>query len=631
MLVCPSCGQQTRAQSRFCPNCGRPLDGRLAPGTLLGKGDYRIVRSISKGGMGAVYLAEDRRAFDRLCIVKQMLDYYDPTDPEERRRAEERFQEEGRTLAALSHPGIPRIYAFLSENGRYYIVMEYVQGENLESFVTHLDETGRVVTNKRLPREEVVRYTIQACRILEYLHNRPRPVVHQDIKPANLILESQLGEVRLVDFGTARAEIPPGANLGDGTKSSIYGTDGYAPPEQYRGQPVPRSDVFALAATVYHLLTDDDPREHPFKWPKLNTLPREIAVALERALRESPDQRISARELRQALEALSTPNRTLEAFTFPGGTQIRTVGSLPALADEHWDAARSFLYKGDFQRWLRDINRHDLVLTADDIIKREQNRDAGLEAFLHVVDPGLAHPKIVVDQPHVDLGAVARESALIRRITVLNVSRGYTQATISSSQPWLEVYPERLHLWAGIPTDVRINVHAENLPFRSEQRGVITVKVEGQDTIEVPVTARVSLTREMWRLTWRAISAALPESWRTFRSGWRTVARTTNSISAPFVRHSWLLWLVWLLMGLAIAGAIYLLPPERVAQVLPQLTPQLPEIWPEGAEIVARYGLPAILGPPFIVSVVWLVFVLVMLVGGAVWGALLGAWKSFFK
>ncbi|HHX64749.1 MAG TPA: protein kinase, partial [Chloroflexi bacterium] len=355
MLVCPSCGQQTRAQSRFCPNCGRPLDGRLAPGTLLGKGDYRIVRSISKGGMGAVYLAEDRRAFDRLCIVKQMLDYYDPTDPEERRRAEERFQEEGRTLAALSHPGIPRIYAFLSENGRYYIVMEYVQGENLESFVTHLDETGRVVTNKRLPREEVVRYTIQACRILEYLHNRPRPVVHQDIKPANLILESQLGEVRLVDFGTARAEIPPGANLGDGTKSSIYGTDGYAPPEQYRGQPVPRSDVFALAATVYHLLTDDDPREHPFKWPKLNTLPREIAVALERALRESPDQRISARELRQALEALSTPNRTLEAFTFPGGTQIRTVGSLPALADEHWDAARSFLYKGDFQRWLRDI------------------------------------------------------------------------------------------------------------------------------------------------------------------------------------------------------------------------------------------------------------------------------------
>jgi serine/threonine protein kinase len=590
----------------------------------VGNGDYRIVRSISKGGMGAVYLAEDRRAFGRLCIVKQMLQYYDPANPEEQRRAEERFQEEGRTLASLSYPGIPRIYAFLAEHGRYYIVMEYIQGENLESFVTHEDDAGRLVTNKRLPREEVMRYTIQVCRILEYLHDRPRPVVHQDIKPANLILESQLGEVRLVDFGTARAEIPPGASLGDGTKSSIYGTDGYAPPEQYRGRPVPRSDVFALAATVYHLLTDDDPRDHPFKWPQIGTLPREVALALDRALRESPEQRSTARELRQALEALSTPNRTLESFTFPGGTQIRTVGSLPALSDEHWDAARSFLYKGDFQRWLRDINRHDLVLTADDIIKREQNRDAGLEAFLHVVDPGLAHPKIVVDQPHVDLGSVARESALIRRVTALNVSRGYTQATVSSSQPWLEVYPERLHLWAGIPSDIRVNVHAESLPFRSEQRGTLTIKVEGQDTIEVPVTARVSLTREMWRLTWRAISASVPESWRTFRAGWRTVARTTNTISSPFSRHPWLLWIVWLLMGAGIAGALYLLPPDIVTRFMPGPVP-------EGAEIVARYVLPAILGPPFIVSVVWLAFVLVMLVGGAVWGALRGAWRSFFK
>lgn len=624
MLTCPSCGQQIRAQSRFCPLCGKPLDGRLAPGVAVGNGDYRIVRSISKGGMGAVYLAEDRRAFGRLCIVKQMLQYYDPANPEEQRRAEERFQEEGRTLASLSYPGIPRIYAFLAEHGRYYIVMEYIQGENLESFVTHEDDAGRLVTNKRLPREEVMRYTIQVCRILEYLHDRPRPVVHQDIKPANLILESQLGEVRLVDFGTARAEIPPGASLGDGTKSSIYGTDGYAPPEQYRGRPVPRSDVFALAATVYHLLTDDDPRDHPFKWPQIGTLPREVALALDRALRESPEQRSTARELRQALEALSTPNRTLESFTFPGGTQIRTVGSLPALSDEHWDAARSFLYKGDFQRWLRDINRHDLVLTADDIIKREQNRDAGLEAFLHVVDPGLAHPKIVVDQPHVDLGSVARESALIRRVTALNVSRGYTQATVSSSQPWLEVYPERLHLWAGIPSDIRVNVHAESLPFRSEQRGTLTIKVEGQDTIEVPVTARVSLTREMWRLTWRAISASVPESWRTFRAGWRTVARTTNTISSPFSRHPWLLWIVWLLMGAGIAGALYLLPPDIVTRFMPGPVP-------EGAEIVARYVLPAILGPPFIVSVVWLAFVLVMLVGGAVWGALRGAWRSFFK
>jgi serine/threonine protein kinase len=209
MSSCPSCGQPVTTEARFCPKCGRPLEVPLVPGSLLKGGDYRIVRSLTKGGMGAVFLAEDRRAFDRLCVVKQMLEYYDTADPEERRRAQQRFEEEGRTLAALSHPGIPQIYAFFSEGGRYYIVMEYIRGDNLESFVSHENGTGRVIPGKRLPQEEIIRYMIQVCATLEYLHNQPRPVVHQDIKPANLILEQQRGEVRLVDFGTARVEIPP--------------------------------------------------------------------------------------------------------------------------------------------------------------------------------------------------------------------------------------------------------------------------------------------------------------------------------------------------------------------------------------------------------------------------------------
>jgi serine/threonine protein kinase len=123
-----------------------------------------------------------------------------------------------------------------------------------------------------------------------------------------LILESQLGLLRLVDFGTARAEIPRELPMGHSGKESVYGTDGYAPPEQYKGKPGPRSDVFALAATAYHLLTDDDPRDHPFKFPKLKNLPRELGLALERALRLEPEQRSSAKELGQALEgALHAP------------------------------------------------------------------------------------------------------------------------------------------------------------------------------------------------------------------------------------------------------------------------------------------------------------------------------------
>ena len=94
--------------------------------------------------------------------------------------------------------------------------------------------------------------------------------------------------------------------------------------------------LFAAAATCYHLLTDDDPREHPFQWPKLGSLPKELSLALQRALRPDPERRSTAAELRLALEALSTPSRTLEAFTFPGNAQIKTVGALPALCDEHW-------------------------------------------------------------------------------------------------------------------------------------------------------------------------------------------------------------------------------------------------------------------------------------------------------
>lgn len=592
---------------------------------LLDGGNYRIIRSLTKGGMGQVFVAEDRRAFDRPCIVKQMIEYYDPSDPEERQRAQKRFEEEGRTLAALSHPGVPKIYSFFAENGRFYIVMEYVEGENLETFVTHVDDGGTVSRPaRRLPQEEVVRAIIQVARILEYLHAQPHPVVHQDIKPANLILERHLGNARLVDFGTARVEIPTGAGPGNGRRASIYGTDGYAPPEQYQGKPVPRSDVFALAATAYHLLTDDDPREHPFKFPRLSELPRELRVALERALRLEPGERGTAAELREALEIIATPRRTLEAFTFPGGVQIRSVGALPTLCDEHWDAARSFLYNGDFQRWLRDINRHDLVVAADRIVKEEPNHDRGLEDFVRVVDPGLPRPVVTADPPAINLGPIARESALIRRVTMLNTSRGYTLAAVSASQPWIEVYPGALNLWAAIPVDVRVQVRAEGLPFRSRQHGEVIIEMGDQAPIVIPVTAQVSLTREVWRLVRRGLRGAVPEAWRTARATWRLIACAARGIHRPFVSAPWLIWIVWLALAAGIGAGLYYLPPSLEGLSALGLVLRRPQVWSD-------YVAPMLLGPPFLVSAVWLAAVPLMLVIATAVGAVRGVWKSFFR
>ncbi|MBC7236687.1 MAG: hypothetical protein H5T69_12680, partial [Chloroflexi bacterium] len=509
-----------------------------------------------------------------------------------------------------------------------------------------LDENNRLCPGKRLPMEEVIRHTIGVCQILEYLHAQPRPVVHQDIKPANIVLERQLGEVRLLDFGTARAELPIGEppkegaprENSNGRKSSVYGTDGYAPPEQYRGEPVPKSDVFALAATAYHLLTDDDPRDHLFKWPKLETLPRDLQVALSRALRNNPEQRSSAQELHQALEALSTPRRTLQAFTFPGGTQIRTVGALPALCDEHWDAARSFLRNGDFQRWLRDINRHDLVLAADAIVKQETNSDKALELFLNAVDPGLPKPKLAADPPLIDLGSIARESALIRKITALNITRGYVQAVVRSSQPWIEIYPESLHLWAGIPADIRVQVRAENLPFRSQQRGVVRIEADGIDPVEVPVTARVSLSREAWRLLWRTLSAALPESWHTASRAGTALMRGTRTLLSPIRRYPWLVWVAWLLLGLGLGmGLLAWRPgPEALNGLGEALQP--PADWPNDVppawfalRLALFYVLQGLLAVPLLVPGFWLTVLIATWSIAALWGALRGAWKSLFR
>jgi len=624
--VCPQCGQAVRGTARFCPRCGRLLREQLEPGGLLGAGRYRILRSISRGGMGAVYLAEDRGAFDRLCVVKQMLEYYDPGNPDERAKALGRFEEEGRTLASLSHPGIPRIYSFLQEGGRFYIVMEYVQGENLAAFVTRHGDSGAIAPLRRLPREEMIRYTIQVCRILEYLHDPARPVVHQDIKPANVILEPHLGQVRLVDFGTARRrDHGEQGQPGTDDRSSVYGTAGYAPPEQYRGQPVPKSDVFALAATTYHVLTDDDPAEHPFTWPRLDMLPRELALALQRALRTDPEDRISALELRQALEPLSTPQRTLEVFTFPGNAQISTVSNLPALADEHWDAARAFLYQGDFQRWLRDINRLDLVLAANEIVAEEENHDAGLERFLKTVDPGLADPQIVADPVEIDLGGVARVSALTVRVSLTNKTRGYAQGRVRASAPWLEVHPPEMHLWAGVPSYMRVHVRAEDLPFRAEQRGVITVTgQDGATLVNIPVRAHVSLWREGWRIIWRGLAAAGPQSWQYLRSTWQAHVAFYRRITAPFLKQPWLTWVLWFLVSTAMGILLYTFPGE--AAQMPLLGPALAT---QGD--IVRIVLRAVILPPLLVCTLWPALVVASLLGAGLCGAAVGAYRSFAR
>jgi WD40 repeat protein len=274
---------------------------------------YTIIKLLGEGGMGAVYLANDHNALDQLVVIKQVKEFIDPSKPQQMQFAQERLEREARVLTTLKHTSIPRVLAFFTEGLTNYLVMEYVEGVSLVERLSHTDETATKRKGRPYTRADVLRWGIHLCKILEYLATRrPEPVVHRDIKPANIILDAHSGEVRIVDFGIAKSH--------RSSQSTKYLTPGYAPPEQLSGNVEPRSDVYALAATLYHLITDDSPIDHPFVFPKLERL-GELGTILGEALVFDASQRPTALELRLRLETLVTHPSEFHAPTNPLAVQ----------------------------------------------------------------------------------------------------------------------------------------------------------------------------------------------------------------------------------------------------------------------------------------------------------------------
>lgn len=264
----------------------------LAPNSKLGN-RYVIANPLTIGGMGAIYLAFDS-AQSQTCVVKEMLDHY--ADPTERAKAIQDFDREADMLADLDHPNIPKILCRLTENNRHYLVMEYVHGSNLEDL---LKQRGTPC-----PEVEVVEWTGQVLGLLDYLHSRQPPVIYRDLKPANLMLRRD-GRVMMIDFGIARFFNPI-------ARGTMIGTPGYAPPEQYQGLAEPRSDLFALGATMFHLLTGRDPRDPrtlmaPWQFPALTAIDPNLTLGLAqvvaKAVAMTPDGRYaSAKEMLSELQ-----------------------------------------------------------------------------------------------------------------------------------------------------------------------------------------------------------------------------------------------------------------------------------------------------------------------------------------
>jgi serine/threonine-protein kinase len=256
---------------------------------------YKIVGPIGAGGMGAVYEAEDVRLAGRRCAVKEIhLDA--SVEATTRTQAQEQFYREASILARLDHPALPKVSDYFSEGDQDYLVMDFVPGQDLKIIMDETRRDGRCVDEKR-----VLDWAGQLCDALEYLHTQDPPIVHRDIKPANIKLTPD-GRIKLVDFGLVKLLL----SNDDQTITVLQGrgTAAYTPLEQYgedTGHTDGRSDIYALGATLYHLLTNQPPPDakqrflHPRALPLPSTLNPKISPSVERALLAAlamhPDER----------------------------------------------------------------------------------------------------------------------------------------------------------------------------------------------------------------------------------------------------------------------------------------------------------------------------------------------------
>ncbi len=318
--ICPQCGTSIRPGARFCKQCGAPI---VAPDTLTSQkaphptppvdkgakryysssghllprekiaGRYLITEKIAEGGMGAIYQAKDLRLDGKTVALKEMS--MEKIPQKERAKVLNAFEREAELLASLRHHNLTRVTDRFEEQGRHYMVMEFIKGKTLDTLLKQRSQP--------FPEEQVLIWAEQLCDVLSFLHNqKPSAIIYRDIKPGNIMLVQDTDLVKLIDFGIARIYKP------HKKKDTIpFGTEGYAPPEQYGGkQTDARADVYSLGVTLHQLLTLEDPHMHLMQLTPVRRLNRavshNVAKAIEKAIEaERKDRHQSMAEMWEAL------------------------------------------------------------------------------------------------------------------------------------------------------------------------------------------------------------------------------------------------------------------------------------------------------------------------------------------
>lgn len=260
----------------------------LAGGAQLKDGRYQVLNALGVGGQGFAYHTQDTDNDRRVVLKEFILPVY--VDVNVRKSALEQFENEARILRQLEHPQIVKLLDFFVEDHRAYLVLELIDGASLRQIVEK---------NGALSEEQVRGLAQQMCELLEYLHSCSPPVVHRDFTPDNLILGKD-GVLKLIDFNVAQEEAEAT------TTGTVVGKHAYLPPEQFRGMPVPASDIYAFGATLQFLLTGEDPE--PISVSRPQQARPEVSDGLHHIVSRSTQLELEERYLsiKEAKEDLGT-------------------------------------------------------------------------------------------------------------------------------------------------------------------------------------------------------------------------------------------------------------------------------------------------------------------------------------
>lgn len=462
--------------------------------------------------MGAVYQAKDMKR-QTICAIKEMS--LSMVSAEERPQAIENFKVEAKILWGLSHANLPTFTGFFQEGQRYFLVMEYIDGLTLEQL---LERNGGP-----FPERRVLGWARQLCDVLEYLHSQNPPIIFRDMKPGNVMLMRN-GRVKLIDFGIARFFRPAIAQ-----DTQQLGTPGFAPPEQYgKTQTDERSDIYSLAITLFHLLTNTL-SERGFGLRDVRAVNPEISLSVARALEKAtalqPEERYeNVAAFRRALLGEGT-------FVFEDGDAATTPEELAELSARYPEEAADYLAAGELEAWLREIGEVDLARTTRQLRTAVEDPLEGVEQLVQVIlssrmkmrhhyhvsssrrenavdavaagksgaaslrrgwSEHKARSPLQVSPQQLDFGRVYPGVSTPLPLTIREEQGTLVSGTIQANEPWILLDQARFE---SVSTRVHVRVNSIGLRGATHYTGSIAISVDGEESAQdiiVPVEVEVA-------------------------------------------------------------------------------------------------------------------------------------------